>query len=213
MTTRSGTRRYKAFRALASPVRHEIVDYLAAGPPMSVAELARMLGRSPHSLYFHIQQLQAAGLVEPAGERRLARHVETLYTGTRIMPIDDYDLGDRACREAMAQMASSMRRVAARDFERGLASPDARPVGKRRNLWTARTVAWVSPEDLERANALLMSLADVLSTTRDTKRRERIAVQWTVAPAPPRTSERGSRNPHGRGGGRKPRKGRPRRQP
>jgi len=179
----------RALRSLASPVRHEIVDCIAAGGPLSVAELAAELGRAPQSLYFHVQRLCRAGLLEVCGERRLARHVETLYASSRLMRLT-YDVRDRGFRRALRAMASSMQRVAMRDFARGLESPLARPDGRRRNLWAARIVAWVSPEELAEVNSMLMTLLGRLATTRGAKRTERVALQWTLAPLIPARSSR-----------------------
>jgi DNA-binding transcriptional ArsR family regulator len=176
-------RRVGQIQALASPVRQEIADCLAAGGPMSVAELAAELGRTPPSLYFHVQRMLQAGLIETAGERNLQRHAEKLYAAARVMRVH-YDLRDPDSRDAVSAMAASMQRVAARDFERGIESAEARATGGRRNLWAARMVAWVSAEELARLNALLESILDLLSTRCDETKTERVALQWTLTPVP-----------------------------
>src|SRR5437762_14244332 len=50
-------------RAVASPVKQEILNAVAAMGPISVAELARMLGRGPSGLYFHIAKPAKLGLL------------------------------------------------------------------------------------------------------------------------------------------------------
>src|SRR3569623_704795 len=49
--------------ALASPVRHDICDRLAALGPLSVRDLSRALGRKPTSIYHHLEMMIAVGLV------------------------------------------------------------------------------------------------------------------------------------------------------
>src|SRR5689334_1813461 len=73
MTTRFQHRNYTIRRreqiaALASPVRQEIVDMVQASGPLSVAELAGLLGRPADGLYYHVKALAKVGLlVERAG--------------------------------------------------------------------------------------------------------------------------------------------------
>ena len=181
--------RAEQIKALASPVRHEIADCLAAGGPMSVAELAGELERTPQSLYFHVQGLLDVGLIKVAGERVLPRHVETLYIASRELRLR-YDHHDPDCRDALSAMAASIHRVSTRDFKRGLESASAQTSGKHRNLWAARILAWVSPEELAQVNALLNSLVDLLSTRWDSTKTERVALQWTLAPMPARHVEK-----------------------
>ena len=70
----------RAGRALASPHRLEIIAALGDAGAVSIAELARRLGRTPHSLYYHVKQLAAAGIVVPAEVRHRGRHDERIWT-------------------------------------------------------------------------------------------------------------------------------------
>ena len=49
---------------LASPVRQDILDTVAAAGPCSVADLARLLGMPADGLYYHIRSLSLAGLLK-----------------------------------------------------------------------------------------------------------------------------------------------------
>lgn len=51
--------------ALASPTRLDMVVILESTPTISVADLARRLGKRPDSLYHHLRTLQRAGLAQP----------------------------------------------------------------------------------------------------------------------------------------------------
>ena len=58
----------RTLRVLADPLRYRMLDLLAR--PRSVRELAAALGRPPDRLYYHLNRLHVAGLVEPAGAQR-----------------------------------------------------------------------------------------------------------------------------------------------
>ena len=75
-----------AIEALASPHRLEIVAALGDAGQASIATLARRLGRTPHSLYYHVKLLERAGVVRLADTRRRGRRDERIWTlaGERI---------------------------------------------------------------------------------------------------------------------------------
>lgn len=70
----------RAVHALASPHRLEIIAALGDAKTASIAELARRLGRTPHSLYFHMKRLAEAGVAVPAETRRRGRRDEQVWT-------------------------------------------------------------------------------------------------------------------------------------
>jgi DNA-binding transcriptional ArsR family regulator len=57
----------KAIRALAHPVRLDLLELLAAGGPATAAHCGRMLGESQASCSFHLRQLAKYGFVQDAG--------------------------------------------------------------------------------------------------------------------------------------------------
>lgn len=75
-----------AIEALASPHRLEIVAALGEAEQASIAALARRLGRTPHSLYYHVKLLERAGVVRIADTQRRGRRDERIWTlaGERI---------------------------------------------------------------------------------------------------------------------------------
>src|SRR6188472_3238622 len=63
----------QALRALAHPVRLDLIEVLTALGPATAAQCARRLGTSQASCSFHLRQLARYGLVEQApdtGDRR-----------------------------------------------------------------------------------------------------------------------------------------------
>lgn len=57
----------KAIRALAHPLRLDLLELLGAGGPATAAQCGRVLGVSQASCSFHLRQLAKYGLVEDAG--------------------------------------------------------------------------------------------------------------------------------------------------
>src|SRR5262252_9305873 len=76
-------------RALADPMRIRLLECLW-GQPQSAKELAAWADIAPDRLYYHLAQLEQAGLIEIAEYRRLPRgKVERVYRPTPIEPPDD----------------------------------------------------------------------------------------------------------------------------
>src|SRR6202050_1586632 len=66
----------KAIRALAHPLRLDLLELLTAGGPATAAHCGRILGASQASCSFHLRQLAKYGLVEdtgPGSDRRARR--------------------------------------------------------------------------------------------------------------------------------------------
>src|SRR5690606_35350886 len=90
-----------ALDAVASPARLEILFALGDGP-RTTQELARRLGRSRQSLYYHLAVLERAGLVavEPPAEgerdRRFRATVDRVIASTHRESARDRKAGARA---------------------------------------------------------------------------------------------------------------------
>jgi DNA-binding transcriptional ArsR family regulator len=60
----------RALRALAHPVRLELMTELRRGGPLTATQAGECIGESPASCSFHLRQLAKYGLVEEAGGGR-----------------------------------------------------------------------------------------------------------------------------------------------
>ena len=63
--------------ALLKPKRVDLLRRLAQ--PRSCTELGRELGEPPQKVYYHLKKLEAAGLVDRVGERRVRAVMEGIY--------------------------------------------------------------------------------------------------------------------------------------
>ena len=60
----------RALRALAHPIRLELMGLLRRGGPLTATQAGEQIGESPASCSFHLRQLARYGLVEEAGGGR-----------------------------------------------------------------------------------------------------------------------------------------------
>lgn len=148
--------------ALASPVRHDICDRLAAMGPLSVRELSRALGRKPTSIYHHLELMIAVGLVH-SSEVRSSRGRPTILYRTiapRMRMARASEIPEN--RPLVAKGARAAAATAANDYARAFGSDRRINMGEGRNHWFFRAVASPSPARLARINVLLDELAELV---------------------------------------------------
>lgn len=171
-------------RALASPVRQEIVDGLSAMGPVSISTLARTLGRSPNALYFHIRKLEKLGLV-----------VSRDNPGARGRPSQVYDVpgrpmalayrpGEPKTREPMAKLVRSMTSSATRSFIKAYRPEIAVVKGFERNLWASRSKRHLSQREIEVVNHHLRALVALLNQSDIGRAGKRQLMELTFVLAP-----------------------------
>jgi DNA-binding transcriptional ArsR family regulator len=113
-------------KALADPLRIRLLEWLFEAP-RSARELADCAGLPADRLYYHLGQLQRAGLIEVAEYRPLARgKVERVYAPAQTEPP-----GDDADPEETAALLGSMLQATAMDIT---AACRARQAGGRREI-------------------------------------------------------------------------------
>ncbi len=179
--------------ALVSPRRQEIADHLASLGPMSIREHAVQIGARPSALYHHIEQLEKVGLVVASGSRIVNRRREMLYTTPAPRMRLIRALADPANREIFKEIVGALTRQMDRDFERGLSSDRRQVLGAGRNLGFFRLVAAPSPETLEKINALLGEIAELLwlSDAKADGAGDHLAFAWTISPIGPARDDQG----------------------
>ncbi len=67
-------------KALLDPLRNRLFEQLRE--PRSVPDLAVAVGKPTDRLYYHVNRLTDAGLVEEVGTQRSGRHIERIYRRT-----------------------------------------------------------------------------------------------------------------------------------
>ena len=189
---RGGVENAKEIELLVSPTRIEIVDTLEAlGGEASVAELAAQLGRPADGLYYHLRQLAAGGLVEEEAALDGRRYRLPTRRGERLAL--RYRPGATANAKAVERVASSVLRIAGRDFARALGDPETIVEGEHRELWTSRLKGWVGPSELAEINRLLNRLGKLLHRPRTAERDRLVALSWVLAPIDAKPARRAAR--------------------
>ena len=177
----------RELRALASPARQEFLTGLQALQPCTMKDLADYLGRLPVSLYYHLKKLEAVGLVVAHGERETERGTETLYRlpkrGVRIEPTTR----SGASLEAMRKIGASIFRLATRLHAAAVSEYPARTALRRKHLMSQRTLR-LTPAGLQRVNAKLLELIDMLDEEKAEKGDDYFTVTLHLAPNPVRGS-------------------------
>jgi DNA-binding transcriptional ArsR family regulator len=138
-------------RALADPLRIRLLDWLLEAP-RSARELADCAGLPADRLYYHLGQLEQAGLIEIAEYRRLGRgKVERIYA-----PAETEPPGDDADPEETAAFLGSMLEATAIDIT---AAYRARREGRRREVELHRGAVRLTDQALAELRGHIEQLA------------------------------------------------------
>lgn len=117
---------HSVHKALADPLRIQLLEALSE-TPRSARELAEVAGLAADRLYYHLAQLEQAGLIEVTDYRRLARgKVERVYAPATVEPP-----GDAASPEDMIAFLGSMLDATRADIT---AAFQAKGQGRRREV-------------------------------------------------------------------------------
>ena len=138
-------------KALADPLRIRLLEWLFEAP-RSARQLADCAGLPADRLYYHLGQLEQAGLIEVAEYRPLARgKVERVYAPAQTEP-----LGDDADPEETAAFLGSMLQATAMDIT---AAYQARQAGRRREVDLHRGALRLTDEALAELRGHIEQLA------------------------------------------------------
>lgn len=139
-----------------SPARLEIMDTMSEIAPCSVAQLARELGRSPQSLYYHVEIMEKAGLLKRSGSRRAGKREEALYD----LASDHFRLAGRGesaeeKRGSLLRFSRTVLKLTEKNYRRALGEGLVRRVGTRENIYVRRQRGRMTDADLTRFYDLL----------------------------------------------------------
>jgi len=146
----------KELLALASSARQEIIDVLAQMGTVSVAELARTVGRPADTLYYHLRILKKAGLVIDCGSRMIQSRREALYRARNLNI--DYQAARQKNAGALTAVASSMLRLGIRDFKEAVRNEEVVVSGNHRELWAARKTGLLTKKNVGDINESIKKL-------------------------------------------------------
>ena len=147
--------------ALSSPLRLEIIGLFTDNKPLAIADMARLMGRPAGSLYYHVEILEKAGLLERKGTRPKGKRFETLFFPSGYRLELEAEAGGESAVLALRTMASAFR-MAERDMAACLEHGDVESEGPGRNILAYRLHLRASPEVLAGINEHLDAIQDLL---------------------------------------------------
>lgn len=177
----------RQIRALVSPVRQEIADALHSAGPLSISQLANMLGRPADALYFHIRLMERVGLLSRVGEVPTGRRAGALYDVIARPLRIYYDTARPTVGRAIIKVSGSMMRLAHRDFARAFKDGLVKPEGEHRNTWSGRAKGWVTPDELAEINRCWKRVLGILQDARPREGAQLHAATFVMTPVREKT--------------------------
>jgi DNA-binding Lrp family transcriptional regulator len=170
----------KQILCFASARRHDIIDKLVAAGPLSIRELAPLVGASAPSLYHHVRKLVRAGLVVEAGHRVVNRKRETIYATVAPRMRMARALENPKNMPALRQVAAGLSRQMARDFNAGGRSRSVVAMGDRRNFGFFRLIGAPDNKGLAEINRHFDAIAELMWNSGN--KGNFISIGWMMAP-------------------------------
>lgn len=153
--------------ALASPLRLEILGLFTHDDALSIADMAKLMGRKAGSLYHHVGIMERAGLLKRVGTRPKGKRHEALFLPTAGRYEVAPPAGDEeAITHAVKAMASAFR-MTERDLEAALRDGTSRREGGDRNLFAGRLHLRATPEMLAAINEHVDAIMELLQAKAD----------------------------------------------
>lgn len=145
--------------ALASPLRQDILVVLEGSAPLSVADLARRIGKRPDTLYHHLRILQRVGLVREERRPSTGGRPGSVWRlkSAYVRATTSRDGSTRA--SDVERVVGTLARSGLRDFCRALRRSLADGLPTPRG---ARACGWMTPRERDRFERRLMRLFDDL---------------------------------------------------
>jgi DNA-binding transcriptional ArsR family regulator len=132
----------KTIRALAHPLRLDLLQLLGAAGSATAAQCGRVLGVSQASCSFHLRQLAKYGLVEDIGRGRDRR--ERQWRVAHPLPVRIAISGDTAARQQIERLVVEHEMQAILDYSR---RPDGASPEWQHKAGMVAAMAVLSPDD------------------------------------------------------------------
>lgn len=155
------------WEALASEPRQELMQFLGAIGPASIAELAHRMSAPADGLYHHVRVLLRAGLIRAIGERRAGNKREMVYDLSAQRLRFDLDIASGRNADRLRAIARARLSHAEKNLARALAMRELRLEEPLANAMIDGGSAWLEDEAFSRVVRHLQSAAQIMmSSTR-----------------------------------------------
>ncbi len=148
-----------------SPARLEVLDAVSDLGPCSVAEMAGELGRSPQSLYYHIEIMVRVGLLRQTGSRKAGKRDEALYDMvSEHFRLASNDENPKEAQRTLLRFNSTVLKLTERNHRDAVRCGLVRRVAKRENIYLRRQRGRLTDKDLERIYELLEEIGKLFAS-------------------------------------------------
>ncbi len=185
----------KIMWVLSAPARLEILDAVCVLGVCSATEIAGMTGRSRGSLYPHLEQLVAAGLLIESGRRVAGRRKEHLYRPVARQINFRHNSQDPDNVAYHAAYGKTICRLLARLYQKATRHPDISPRGPHRDTHCGAQTAWVDDETLAEINTHINRIWEICRHSEPGEGKR--LLQIGVVTAPVRRNEGGEQDEPG----------------
>ena len=168
----------KHWEAVSSAIRFEILSFLVACGPCSVAELARQMGTRADRLYHHVKKLVSAEIVEEVGHRRVGKQTESVYD----LVAEKLEFDINVDSERFMKLLKSIHRRSERTFQNALDHGLVNFTDKKRNSYICGDTSWLTREERLRVNTHLEAIFDIFAKGRKDRNGELFSLTLNLSP-------------------------------
>lgn len=182
-------------RALAHPLRLQLLEVLRVEGPATASQLARRLGESSGATSYHLRALHRAGMIEEAKQRNARERWWQRSPERLVIPNSipgDASEGERAELQAAHAQIESI--LVERDEQAMLRWMELRynlPLEWQDSQWIGNFRMWATPAEVRQFVSAVLELAEALRKPPEGRPGERQEVHFTFRmlpqePAPPK---------------------------
>jgi predicted transcriptional regulator len=168
--------------ALASEPRHEVVQFLGALGPSSIAELASAMDAPADGLYHHVRRLLAAGIIRSVGERHTGRRREAIYDLAAQRLRFDLDIPSGRNINRLRAILRARLAHAEKGFERSLAARAIRMEEPLADSVIEGVTSWLDDESFEKVRRHLQSAVQIMAAGKRSRRGRLYSVTIVMNP-------------------------------
>ncbi|MEM7306663.1 MAG: helix-turn-helix domain-containing protein [Planctomycetota bacterium] len=143
---------------LTSPARLEILDAACAAGPCTAAELGRLLGRAPDSLYYHLRRLVRVELLAEEGG---GPDGATYTAPARVIRMSTASSGPKY-RALMSKVMLATLRATQRDLTRSIDAGGRVGHEADSDAGVGRVKGWLTSREQEKVNTHLRAIHEIL---------------------------------------------------
>ncbi|MBN2564926.1 MAG: helix-turn-helix transcriptional regulator [Candidatus Eisenbacteria bacterium] len=166
----------RQLRAIRTPLRQELLQTVISLGTASVKALSEATGRPPASLYYHVHELEAAGLIARAERRPSGGRPEATYRAVADRILVDRDVRSPAFAKALADLHRATLNKADREIADALRRERIGGAPEGEAVVLLRLSACLSKADAQEARRRLHELAEFMGERRQERGEEELAL-------------------------------------